>query len=405
MTAVIVLLVLVAVLWLYLFFSPAHKVFFDQPLNARTPLPDPPAWPGVTVVVPARNEAAMLPATVPTICGQDYPEFRVVVVDDQSDDATPEILDRLRAAHPNLVTVRAADRPAGWCGKPWAVTQGVRHPELGTRDSELLLFTDADIEYHPHALRQAVRLLASGPYDCVSLFPQLFFSSLSEKIGLTGLVTLLALGYPAGVVNDPKSKHALAAGAFILVRRAAYASIGGHEAVRNEIIEDLNLARQLKAAGARLHIRLTDDLITTRMYEDFADMWEGLAKNAFAGMEYRPHRFLTGAPLLLAFAVFPPVYLVVAFVAALATYPATPKLWAVVALCVLINLLMVLVHRRTIRHFRLPPVHAYFMPLSLGLYLVIVAGSILQYYSRGGTVWKGRRYHRDALAPPPAPGS
>src|SRR4051812_37115638 len=127
MTLILISLSLIALLWLTLFLSPAHKVFFRDTLDAATLLPERAEWPAVTVIVPARNEAAMLPRTVPTICRQDYPNLRVIVVDDQSDDATGQILDHLKSQHPNLETLRAADRPPGWVGKTWAVTQGVEH--------------------------------------------------------------------------------------------------------------------------------------------------------------------------------------------------------------------------------------------------------------------------------------
>ena len=396
MTALLVILSLVALLWLVLFLSPAHKVFFRQTIDAATALPDPPAWPAVTIVVPARNEAAMLPRTIPTMCEQDYAGLRVVVVDDQSDDASPDILTELAGRYPNLTVVRAADRPAGWVGKTWAVAQGVEHVPAA---SELLLFTDADIEYHPQAVRQAVRLLAHGPYDLVSLFPQLIFSCTSERIGLTGLVTVLALGYPAGVVNNPKSKQALAAGGFILVRRGAYESVGGHAAVKGQVIEDIHLARVLKSAGHHLHIRLTHDLITTRMYEDFGDLWEGLSKNAYAGVDHRPGKFVLGSIFALLVAVLPPLYLVATLTAALLTYPTTPpRLWAIVALSALINLLMYGIHRRTVRHFRLPAWHAWLMPVSLGFYQVIAVHSVYQHLFKGGAAWKGRRYGAAAAA-------
>ena len=400
MTLTLILLSIIALLWLILFLSPAHKVFFRQTLDAHTLQPDPAAWPSVTIVVPARNEAAMLPRTVPTMCRQDYPGLRVIVVDDGSDDDSPQILERLRSEHPNLTVVRAADRPAGWVGKPWAVMQGVEHVPPGT---ELLLFTDADIEFHPQAVRQAVRLLAAGPYDLVSLFPQLIFSCTSERVGLTGLVTVLALGYPAGVVNNPKSKQALAAGGFILVRRSAYESVGGHAAVKDQVIEDINLARAIKSAGHTLHIRLTDDLLTTRMYEDLADLWEGLSKNAYAGVNHRPDKFVAGSILALIVAVLPPVYFVASLIAALSTYPQTPPaLWAVVALSAGINLLMYGIHRRTVRHFRLPAWHAWLMPASLGFYQIIAAHSVYQHLFKGGAMWKGRRYGA-AAAPSASP--
>ncbi len=244
---------------------------------------------------------------------------------------------------------------------------------------------------------QAVRLLEEGPYDLVSLFPQLIFSCLSEKIGLTGLVTVLALMFPTGLTNNPKSKLAIAAGGFILVRRAPYMAIGGHESVKGQIIEDVNLAKKLKAAGATLHTRLTADLITTRMYEDFADMWEGLAKNAYAGMEYQGRKFVVGVIVGLIVMVLPPVYLLASLIWALAAFPATPKIWVIVGLSAAINGLMFLIHRRTVKHFNLPPHHAMLMSASLGLYQLIAASSFYQHHFKGGNVWKGRRYTREML--------
>ena len=400
MTTLIVILSLIAALWLALWLSPAHRVFFRDTLDAAPALADPPAWPSVTLVVPARNEASMLPGTIPTMCAQDYPgEFRVIAVDDQSEDATPEILAEQQRQFPNLTVVHATDRPAGWCGKPWAVAEGVR--QAGAPD--LFLFTDADVRFHPHAVRQAVRLLHAGQHDLVSLFPQLDFGSTAERIGLTGLVTVLALMFPAGVVNDPRSTLALASGGFILVRRGPYEAVGGHACVRSLIIEDINLAKQVKAAGGSNHIRLTTDLLHTRMYEDFADMWEGLTKNAYAGMDYQPRKFFVGLLVGLLIAVLPPLYLIASLVALAATWPGSPKLWAIAGLSTAINVFMALIHRRTVRHFRLPWYHSFLMPVSLALYQAIAVGSYYQHHHKGGSTWKGRRYAPATVtaAPPP----
>jgi chromate transport protein ChrA len=129
------------------------------------------------------------------------------------------------------------------------------------------------------------------------------------------------------------------------------------------------------------------------MYENLADLWEGLAKNAYAGVEHRAWKFVLGSIAGMLVAVLPPVYFVVSLIAALLLYPHAPAtLWAVVGLSALINLLMFAIHRRTIRHFRLPAWHAWLMPLSLGLYQVIAVHSVYQHVVHGGAVWKGRRY-------------
>ena len=396
----LVFLSLVAALWLGLLLSPVHAWTHRNPLNADTPISPPPGdWPAVTVVVPARNEAAWLPVTVPSFCEQDYPDLRVIVVDDQSDDDSPAILRALRERYGNLAVVQAAPRPPGWCGKPWAVWQGVGqgapvgegHPS--TTDSDWLLFTDADCVFHRAAARQAMALARAGGYDAVSLLAHMTFGSTLEAVALTGLATVLNLIMPMGLSNDPKSPVTLAAGGFILVKRSAYAKVGGHEAVKGQIIEDVQLGRKLKAGGAKLHTRATADLVGTRMYEGFADLWEGLSKNAYAGMDYDPKKFWVGIVIAVAVAVLPPVYLVAALVTAARTH--STMAWVAVGLAATAVVCQALIHLRTVRHMKMPAWHCALMPASAGIYAAVTCNSAWQHHFRGGNVWKGRRYPKE----------
>ena len=390
-TAFIVLLSVIALVWLLFAVSPAHRATFRHKLASGTRIDTDAALPAVTIVVPARNEAAWLPVTVPTYCDQNYPDVRVVVVDDQSEDESPAILRELAARYGNLRVVEAPARPAGWCGKPWAVSRGA-----AAAGTDWLLFTDADCTFHPLAVRQAVRLMLATGYDLLSLLPTMTFGSTIERVALPGLVTAISMLYPVGWANDPRRAVALAAGAFILVRRAAYEKIGGHGAVRSQLIEDINLARKIKASGARVHVRMTTDLVSTRMYEGLADLWEGLTKNAYAGMEYHPLKFWAGLVAALAVTVLPPVYLL-ACVTWLALRPQDRAAWAGLSLAGLVNLLVVATHLPAVRFLRLPAWHAFLLPVSSGIYTVIAVASAWQHHFGGGNVWKGRRYDRDML--------
>jgi len=180
-----------------------------------------------------------------------------------------------------------------------------------------------------------------------------------------------------------------------MIRAPAYRAVGGHACVKSHLIEDVNLARKLKASGAKLQCRHTRDLVSTRMYDGFAETWEGLAKNAYAGMEYQPHKFWVGLIIGLVAGVLPPVYLALATLWAFRA-PSFTSLAALALLCV-INLCMVIVHARTTRHLKLPWYHALFMPLSAALYTLIAATSFWQHHFAGGNVWKGRRYGREML--------
>ncbi|MGA2498305.1 MAG: glycosyltransferase [Tepidisphaeraceae bacterium] len=385
MTVILITLGLFALLWVALLLSPAHRAGYKNALDAATVLPDPPSWPAVTIIVPARNEAKIMPETVPTMCSQDYPGLSVVLVNDQSDDDSAVVLAAIGKDHANLLVVDGAARPEGWCGKPWAVMQGVDRAA-----TPWLCFTDADMFFHPLAVRQAMRLANRDGYDMVSLFPTLIFTSELEKIGMAGLMTIIGLIFPPGKANDPRSKVALAAGGFILVRREVYDKIGGHEAVKAEIIDDVNLAKKLKESGARTHSRLTNDLTSTRMYEDFNDLWEGLSKNAYAGMEYQPRKFWAGLIFGLLFVVLPPAYVIVGLLWMVKAHSPRSVLFAAIA--AVMWSAQCLMHRRTVRFMRLPWWHTFLMPVSIALYGAIASHSAWQHHFGGGTMWKGRKY-------------
>ena len=400
-TSLIVLLGLIALLWLWLLISPAHRATIADCLNSSAPIAlanD--ALPPVVVIVAARNEAAMLPKTIPTICRQDYPNFRVILIDDQSEDQSPRLIEQLCLEHPNLTAIRAPDRPSGWMGKCWAIQQGVEHWKTlhssVSTSNDLLLFTDADSLFHPLAVKQAIAHLLDRKLDMLSLIPRCICVGPVEIIGVAGLMSILTQIFPLGWVNDPKKKSAaLACGAFILVRREPYEAIGGHTSVRSEMIEDVNLARNLKRSGAIIGLRNTRDLISGRMYEGFSDLWEGLTKNAYAGMEYQPRKLWVGLLVGMLVAVLPPFYFLGALIWALRSNAAAA--WVSCGLALVINVSMICIHARGMRPLRLPQFYALTLPLSVAFYNLIAIESARQHHFGGGNTWKGRTYDRNML--------
>lgn len=390
--AALIFLSVITAVWVFLLLNPAHARSFGHRLDPGMDVPGAAeSLPSLTIVVPARNEASMLPQTIPSFCRQEYPDLTVVLIDDHSDDGSDRVIAALKEQHPNLIAINSAPRPPGWMGKCWAVKQGV---DVATTD--FLLFTDADVLFHPQAARLAMQVLLAGRLDMLSLFPRPVFGQAIEAIGMAGLVSVLSMLFPVGWANDPNRKTvALAAGGFILLRRNPYERVGGHEALKSHMIEDVNLAKRLKADGASVHCRFTQDLATTRMYEGFSDMWEGLSKNAYAGMEFRPERFWVGLIIGMLVNVLPPVYLA-GSVIWVCGKPSTLA-WTCLLLCIVMNLCIVAIHARTIRFLRLPWYHALLMPVSAALYVVISVNSAWQHHFRGGNVWKGRRYERDVL--------
>jgi len=250
-------------------------------LARRTPsLSDAPAGSGrlVSVIVPARNEAATIATVVRSVLDTSYSPFELLVVDDRSSDRTAAIVESL-PADPRLRLVRGEELPDGWYGKPWACFQGYRHAR-----GELLLFTDADTRHHPALLGQAVGALEQENAALVTVSPTQRCVTFWERLVMPQIWLLLALRYHPQTVNRARrASDVIANGQFILTSRAAYEIAGTHAAVRQEVAEDLALAQTYLAKGLKLHFAFAEQLMETRMYRGLADLIEGWSKNIYLG--------------------------------------------------------------------------------------------------------------------------
>jgi chlorobactene glucosyltransferase len=248
--------------------------------------------PRVSILVPARNEADMLPGTLPSLLQQEYPNYEVVLVDDGSSDGTGEMAESLaRRLPPNaasrLRVIRTSEQlPAGWVGKNHALHTAFEFVSAEAAPGEWVLATDADIVFHPKALRAGLFIAEQQNADLVSIFAFMRCESFWEKIMMPGFALLISSAFPQRLINSDKASVALASGGYILMRRELWSSLGGYRAIQSEMIDDLNTARLVKHSGHRIFASATRDLVSTRMYSSFREVWEGLRKNAFAG-----HRF------------------------------------------------------------------------------------------------------------------
>ncbi|MEM9915169.1 MAG: glycosyltransferase [Planctomycetota bacterium] len=361
----------------------------DQP-GAESKLPGG----GVVILSPGRDEAEHLPTVLPGLCEQDYPEFRVVFVDDASTDDTPRITAEMQGRYPHLLVVRNEEEPPpGWMGKCWALHRGYETLESEIRnqesDIEWLCFTDADIHWHPKLLSTAIAHAEEHDTDLLGVTPTLRFGSAGEAIVQLQLVLALGLMLPFEKAMDPDSPVALTGGAFILVRRKFYEQIGGHTAVKGEMVEDLKLGAALKAAGAKHRVATAGELQWCRMYDGWADMWEGLTKNAYAGLG---HRWWVAAGVVLATLLLNvgPVVYALASAAWLALSPG----WLPGA-TLLVSLLTVAWQARALNAGRklmnMPWPYAWTLPIGSAAYAAIIVASVAQYHTKGNA-WKGRRY-------------
>ncbi|GAA4232621.1 glycosyltransferase [Actinomadura meridiana] len=345
---------------------------------------DPGEWPDVVAVVPARDEAAVLPETLPTLLDQGYPgEFRVVLVDDASDDGTAETAERLAGDRSNFQVVRAKDRPEGWAGKVWAMSEGVR----AAGGPEFLLFTDADIAYAPGTVTSLVSAAQAEGRDLVSQMATLSVRTGWERVIVPAFVYFFAQLYPFRRVARDGARTAAAAGGCMLVRRAVLVRAGGLAAITGALIDDVALGRLIKRNGGRCRLDLSRDVVSRRPYPRLADLWMMVARSAYVQLRYSPVLLVgTVLVLLLMYAVPPGAALagMVGLAAGVdgAVLPVAAGLGA--------WMVMAATFAPMLRYYRLSFVRAVVLPLVALLYAGMTVDSARRHYAGTGGAWKGR---------------
>jgi len=229
-----------------------------------------PAYPQVSIIIPARNEEASLGTCLESLVAQTGVDFEIIVVNDHSTDRTREIA----ASFPAVCVIDAAELPENWTGKNNAVATGARAAR-----GIWLLFTDADTVHLPGSLARALAEAHEHNVDMLSYSPEQIAVTFWEMAVLPVVFAELARQYPPSKVSDPNSPEAAANGQYILVKREAYDAVGGHSAVASSILEDVALARAFKASGRKIRFRYAADAVRTRMYRNFRQLREGWTKN------------------------------------------------------------------------------------------------------------------------------
>ncbi|RFS83076.1 glycosyltransferase [Actinomadura spongiicola] len=367
--------------WLYL--ALGHGRFW-APGPGLPDAPDPPAGPDVVAVVPARDEASVLPETLPTLLEQHYPgRFRVVLVDDASSDGTAETAERLAGGAPTLHVVRARERPGGWAGKVWAMAEGVR----AAGEPEFLLFTDADIAYAPGTVTRLVRAALADRRDLVSQMATLRTRTGWERVIVPAFVYFFAQLYPFRRVTRDGARTAAAAGGCMLVRREVLARAGGLEAISGALIDDVALGRLVKRGGGRCRLDLSRDVVSRRPYPHLSDLWTMVARSAYVQLRRSPV-LLAGTVLVLFLMYGVPPAATLAGLTGLAVGVADAALPATAGL--LAWTIMAATYTPMLRHYHLSPLRAPALPLVAVLYAAMTVDSARRHYAGKGGAWKGR---------------
>ena len=388
---------LAAIAWIYLLAGHGGYWRTDQRLPALGASPA--SWPAVTAVVPARNEAAVLPQTLPTLLGQDYPgQLEVVLVDDESSDGTADVAaslsqqaQRSSASDRTVRVVRGVPGPSGWAGKVWAMEQGFRAAVA----AEYVLFTDADIAYAPGIVVALVRAARAGDRVLVSQMALLRTDTFWERLLVPAFVYFFAMLYPFRRVNKASSRTAAAAGGCMLVRREALAAAGGLERIRAARIDDVALGQLLKRAPAagRCWLGLTTQVTSRRPYSGLSEVWDMVARSAYTQLRYSPVA-LAGTVLGLAWLYLLPVAatLVGLAIAIGGTGPAAPGIW-LFAVGLAGWTIMSVSYLPTLRLNRLSALRAPGLPLIAVLYATMTVSSAWRHQTGHGGEWKGRTIH------------
>ncbi|MFO1027727.1 MAG: glycosyltransferase [Acetobacteraceae bacterium] len=363
------LAVLSLLIWLYLLLL--HGRFWQS--GPELPRRRPATAPPVAVVVPARDEAAVIGDTLRSLLAQDYAgPYRVILVDDGSTDGTGDMARAL--ADPRLTVLSGAPRPAGWSGKLWAVHQGV----TAAGDADLLLLTDADILHDPDHVGTLVAQIEAEPRDMVSEMVRLACDSWAERALVPAFVFFFQLLYPFATVNNRLCRTAAAAGGTILIRGRAMQRIGGIESVRGALIDDVALAVAVKRGGS-IWLGHATQARSVRPYPHVADIWRMITRTAYVQLRYSPLLLAaTVLGMIVTWLVPPAAALLGHGLAQLAGAAA----WAMLALSYL----------PTLTRYRRSWLWAPVLPLVAAFYTAATITAAINHHTGRGVAWKSRTY-------------
>jgi glycosyltransferase involved in cell wall biosynthesis len=356
----------------------------EYTLDRGVPLDPLPDDPGVlSIIIPARNEAANIRGCVEAALATRWPgALEVVVVDDRSTDGTGAVLATLAAADARVRVIDGVDPPEGWLGKPHALHLAQSHAR-----GAWLLFIDADVRLAPDGARALIARTQAQGAEMASALGRLVVASFWERVVQTRIGAVIAGGNPLHEVNDPDHERALANGQCLLFRREAYDRLGGHEAIRGSVLDDVDFAKRAKAQRVPYRLYFGPSVFECRMYTGFKEIWNGWTKNLFPALSYSFVATLVVTALLFASSLLPFLLLARNATRWAVGAPFEPLFLGLEALAVLL-----IFATDAFGHAR----HGYrwglfwTFPLGMAVVLALFWNSAWRIGSGRGAVWKGR---------------
>ncbi|WP_445666306.1 glycosyltransferase [Fodinibius sp. AD559] len=357
--------------------SPTPRNYFDEQA------------PAVTICIPARNEANSIERCVRSAIDQHYPNHHVLVLDDESTDGTSEILASLSEHYPDTLTViNGKPKPDDWLGKSWACHQ-LSEQALG----DIIFFIDADTWLEPETTSKVVRTMGSDVVDFITLWPQQKFGTFWEKTIIPlvyfALLTLLPTRYiyrspkwlPGFLKQKMSPLFAAANGQFMAFKKKSYQAIGGHQSVKDNVVEDVGLAKNIKKGGFRMKMYHGKNAVSCRMYKSGKELWQGFRKNFFAGFGHNLVLFIGMGLLHIITFIIPILSLPFLF------------LWGStkLTLLALAAVLLMYLQRFTVdTWFSWKLRYGFLHPLGVGWYQILGIQVLSDYFNEVSAQWKDR---------------
>ena len=346
----------------------ALTVLESVPVEDEHPLP------AVSIVIPARNEERNLEQALESVLAMDYPDLEIIVVNDRSTDRTGAILETMAERDARLTVVTIESLPDGWIGKPYALHTGAQRAR-----GEFILFTDADIVFHPLALQKAMAHVQAHQFDHVTLIPQgtmpgFFLKTFSATFGI-----FMFILFKPWKARNPRSRCYMGVGAFNLIRASAYRAVGGLQAVALRPDDDLKFGKLVKDHGYRQDVLNGKGMVAVEWYRSVGELIDGLMKNMFAGMEYRVSSVIAATLAALLIHLWPWIGVWVA--------DGWPRAWYAVTVVMMVGSFGVAMVPFGVK-FR----HGLLLPLTIGLLVYIQCRAAVLALWRGGIVWRGTFY-------------
>jgi chlorobactene glucosyltransferase len=380
-SSILFIAALIIIYWIHNQYHLDINVELAPPPTTNAPL--------ISICIPARNEENNIRRCAASALEQDYPNIEVIVLDDRSTDATLTQLKEIASGDSRLLPISGSDLPEGWAGKPYALFQA-----SAAAHGEWLCFVDADTFLAPQAISSCYAKALETKADMFTTMNEQVLGSFWEKVIMPLVMTALSVGFSPRKVNDPNTRDAIANGQFIMIKRTVYDAIGGHEKVKDQIVEDKAISEQVKWNGHRLIVANGMKVIRTRMYTNLPSMWEGWTKNIYLGLRDHPSMLMLGAfgaTLALIAAFFLPVWPLLGI-----NWYFNNGAWQAIAVSVeamIVWAAVIYVRAKVARGMNISAWYALTTPLGAGVFAAMMLTSAWKVISGQGVTWRGRKYH------------